>query len=74
MRVLGMLLIVLGGLTLGFQGWTYGMEERPGWVEFLWQNLTLHERPWLLPVIGGTLVASGLMLLASKMDWTRNNR
>jgi len=73
MRWLGVVLIVLGGLALGFQGWTYGLEHKPGWVEFLWQTLALGERPWLFPVAGGGLVAAGLLVLAGGADWARLN-
>jgi len=63
MRTIGIILVVIGALALGWEGFAHATTERgddssAGTVE---QTRTI----WVPPVVGGIVVVTGLILLAS---------
>lgn len=61
MRIVGIILVALGALGLGWQGFANATAERPdggGETE-------VRQTVWVPPVVSGIAVVSGLILLAS---------
>jgi hypothetical protein len=66
MRLLGIVMVVLGALSLGYQGITFvTRESADGGSGVREQPRTL----WVPPVVGGIVTVTGLLLVAS--DETR---
>jgi len=66
MRVLGLALVVLGSLALGYGGFTYVTKEKvvdPGPVEVP-RERDRERRFWVPPTVGGIVIVTGLILLA----------
>ena len=52
MRIVGFILVVLGALALGYEGFARAAREKERTV-------------WIPPVVGGIALVSGLLLLAA---------
>jgi len=65
MRMLGLVLVVLGALALGYQGFTYVTRERVVDAGPVQVTADRERTVWIPPVIGGVAVVGGLVLLAS---------
>ena len=63
MRFVGLILVMLGGLALGYQGFTHVADERPAGVAE--EAGRARETPTVPPVASGIAMVSGLLLLAS---------
>ena len=63
MRGFGLILILIGALTLGFQGVTAG--GPPDLTPSAEARTTPGERAWVSPVVGGIAMVGGLLLIAS---------
>lgn len=62
LRIVAVLLVAIGALGLGWEGFTYATAERSdGSGEVTERRHTL----WVPPVVSGIAVVSGLILLAS---------
>jgi len=61
-RIVGVVLVALGAMGLGWQGLTYASTERDGPGEGLREK---QQTIWVPPVVSGIAVVSGLILLAS---------
>jgi len=62
MRVIGIILVLIGGLTLGYQGFETRIRSTEQETD---QSVTQKESGHLSPVAGGIALVSGLLLLAS---------
>jgi len=65
MRVAGIVLVILGALALGYQGFTYVTHDKvidAGPVDVSVQK---EKRVWIPPVVGGITVIGGLILLVT---------
>ena len=63
MRMLGLIIVILGALALGYGGFTYVTREKivdagPVQVSADKQNTV-----WIPPIVGGVAVAAGLVLM-----------
>jgi len=65
MRVLGIILVVLGALGLGYQGFTYVTKEKVVDAGPVQVSADKEHNVWIPPVVGGIAVVSGLILLAT---------
>jgi hypothetical protein len=63
MMVLGILLIVLGGLALAYQGFTYTHQEKVLDVGPIHATAEKHDRVSIPPVLGALALAGGIALL-----------
>jgi hypothetical protein len=64
MRVIGIVLIILGILALGYQGFTYVTQEKVADVGPV-QVTTERERTvWIPPIVGGAALIAGIALVA----------
>jgi hypothetical protein len=64
MRYIGFILVILGALALGYQGFTFVTPEKVGGDE----GQTIRKRAhtiWIPPVVSGIVVVSGLLLIAT---------
>jgi len=64
-RIVGIVLVILGALALGYGGFTYITREKvvdagPGEV-----TADREKTVWIPPVVGGIAVVGGLILLAT---------
>ncbi len=64
MRVLAILLIVLGVLALGYQGFTYVTQEKVLDAGPVQVTAERERTVWIPPVIGAAAVIAGVALLA----------
>ncbi|AWM38739.1 hypothetical protein [Gemmata obscuriglobus] len=62
MRIVGIILVILGALGLGWQGLASGATERPDTAE---TTREVQQTIWVPPTVSGIAVVSGLLLLAS---------
>jgi len=62
MRVIGMILVLIGGLTLGYQGFESRIRNSEPEAD---PSVMQKESGHLSPVAGGIALVSGLLLLAS---------
>jgi uncharacterized membrane protein len=60
----GILLIVLGGLALAYQGFTYTHQEKVLDVGPIHATREDHERVSIPPVLGGLALVGGIVLIA----------
>jgi hypothetical protein len=65
MRIVGLILVVLGALALGYQGFTYVTREKVVDAGPVQVSADREKTVWIPPVVGGIAVVSGLVLLAS---------
>ncbi len=65
MRVLAIVLVILGALALGYQGFTYVVHEPVDQVGSLKVTTERQKTVWIPPVVGGIAIVSGLILLVS---------
>lgn len=65
MRVVGLILVVLGALALGYQGFTYVTREKVVDAGPIQVSADREKTVWVPPVVGGVAVVAGLVLLAT---------
>lgn len=65
MRVIGIVLVILGALALGYGGFTYVTRENVVDAGPVQVTAEKQKTVWIPPVVGGIAVASGLVLLAT---------
>jgi hypothetical protein len=65
MRVVGIILVVLGALGLGHQGFTYMTTEKVVDAGPLEVSREKQNTVWIPPLAGGIALVSGLLLLAT---------
>jgi uncharacterized membrane protein len=63
MVVLGILLIVLGGLALAYQGFTYTHQEKILDAGPIHATAEKHDRVSIPPIFGGLVLVGGIFLL-----------
>ena len=60
---LGILLIVLGGLTLAYQGFNYTHQEKVLDVGPIHATADKHDRVSISPLVGGLMLVGGIALV-----------
>jgi hypothetical protein len=65
MRLIGIILLVLGGLALVYQGFTFVTKEKVVDVGPVEVTADRKETVWIPPVVAGIAAVSGLVLLAA---------
>lgn len=65
MRMVGIILVVLGALGLGYQGFTYVTTEKVVDAGPVQVTRDKENTVWIPPVVGGIALVSGLILLAT---------
>ena len=65
MRLVGIILVVLGALGLGYQGFTYVTKEKVVDAGPIQVSRDKENTVWIPPVVGGIALVSGLILLAT---------
>lgn len=65
MRIVGIVLVILGALALGYQGFTYVTRERVAEVGPVRVTADRERTVWVPPVVGGVAVVAGLLLIAT---------
>jgi len=65
MRIVGLILVVLGALGLGYQGFTYVSKEKVVDTGSVQVSREKENTVWIPPVVGGIALVSGLILLAT---------
>lgn len=70
MRMMAIILIVLGALALGYQGFTYVSREKVVDAGPIQISADRERTVWIPPIVGGIAVVAGLALLltAGKRD------
>jgi len=63
MVLLGILMIVVGGLALAYQGFAYTHEEKLIDVGPIHATAEKHDRVSIPPVLGGLVLAGGIALI-----------
>jgi len=63
MRMLGLILVILGALALGYQGFTYVTKEKVVDAGPVQVTADKQNTVWIPPVVGGIAVAAGLVLM-----------
>jgi hypothetical protein len=63
MRVIAIVLIILGVLILGYQGFTYVTTEKVADVGPVQVTAQREKTVWIPPVIGGAAVVAGVAML-----------
>jgi uncharacterized membrane protein len=63
MVVLGILLVVLGGLALAYQGFTYTHQEKILDAGPIHATAEKHDRVSIPPIFGGLALVGGIVLL-----------
>ena len=63
MRVIAILLIVLGGLALAYQGFSYISRERVAEVGPVAVEADVQRTVWIPPVVGGAALVAGALML-----------
>ena len=61
MRPLGIVLIVIGAVALGYQGFTYAGDRPPPLPTTIARR---DQAVWVPPVVGGVALVAGVMLLS----------
>lgn len=64
MRFLALVLILVGALVIGYQGFTYVTREKVVDAGPVQVTADRERTVWVPPVVGGIAVAAGLVLLA----------
>jgi hypothetical protein len=65
MRIVGIILVVLGALGLGYQGFTYVTKEKVVDAGPVQVTRDKENSVWIPPVVGGIALVSGLLLIAT---------
>jgi hypothetical protein len=65
MRIIGIALVILGALALGYGGFTYVTRENVVDAGPIQVSADRQKTVWIPPVVGGIAVVTGLILLAS---------
>jgi len=65
--VIGILLVVLGVLALAYQGFTYTRQEKIIDIGPVQATTEKHERVAIPPLVGGLVLAGGLILLVGSL-------
>jgi hypothetical protein len=65
MRIVGIILVVLGALGLGYQGFTYVTTEKVVDAGPVQVSRDKENTVWIPPVAGGITLVSGLLLIAT---------
>jgi hypothetical protein len=63
MRIIGIVLIILGGLALAYQGFTYVTREKVAEVGPVQVTAEREKTVWIPPVVGGAAIAAGAVML-----------
>jgi hypothetical protein len=63
MRIIGVVLIILGALVLGYQGFTYVTRDTIAQVGPVEVTAERERTVWIPPVVGGVAVAAGAAML-----------
>jgi len=68
MRIIGIVLIILGALALGYQGFSYVTRDKVADVGPVQVTAEREKTVWIPPVVGGAAVAAGaaMLLLGSR--------
>jgi hypothetical protein len=68
MRIIGIVLIILGALALGYQGFTYVTREKVADIGPVQVTAEREKTVWIPPIVGGAAVVTGaaLLLLGSR--------
>jgi hypothetical protein len=66
-RILGVLLLILGAVALGYQGFTYVSNEPVAQISSLQVRAERDQTVWVPPLIGGVALASGLIVLVATL-------
>ena len=61
--LIGILLVILGGLALAYQGISYTRQEKVLDIGPIHATAETHERVPLPPILGGLMLAGGVALL-----------
>jgi hypothetical protein len=64
-RIVGIVLVILGALALGYGGFTYVTREKVVDAGPVQVTADKEKTVWIPPVVGGIAVATGLILIAS---------
>ena len=65
MRILGIVLVVLGALALGYGGFSYVTREKVVDAGPVQVTANREKTVWIPPVVGGIAVVTGLILLVT---------
>ena len=65
MRVVGIVLVVLGALALGYGGFTYVTRDTVVDAGPVQVSTDRQQTVWIPPVVGGIAVVTGLLLIAT---------
>ncbi|SDU13131.1 Protein of unknown function [Verrucomicrobium sp. GAS474] len=60
MKILGIVLIVVGGIALAYQGFSYKQTEKDAQIGSLTIQHQETKHVWVPPVVGGVCVAAGI--------------
>ena len=63
MRIIGIVLIILGALALGYQGFTYVTRDKVAEVGPVQVTADREKTVWIPPVVGGVAVVAGAAML-----------
>ena len=63
MRMIGLIIVILGGLALGYGGFTYITREKIVDAGPIQITADKENTVWIPPVVGGVAVAGGLLLM-----------
>ena len=65
MRVVGIVLVILGALALGYGGFTYVTRDNIVDAGPIQINANREKTVWIPPVVGGIAVVAGLLVIAT---------
>jgi hypothetical protein len=65
MRIIGIVLVILGALALGYGGFTYVTRDKVVDAGPVQITADREKTVWIPPVVGGIAVVGGLILLAT---------
>ena len=63
MRIIGIVLVILGALALGYGGFSYVSREKVADAGPVQVTADRQHSVWIPPVVGGIAVAAGLVLM-----------
>lgn len=63
LTMLGLLLIILGGLSLAYQGFTYTQKEKVAQIGSVQVSADTQHTVYFPPILGGLGVAAGIILV-----------
>lgn len=65
MRILGIVLLILGAVALGYQGFTYSGEAPLTQLGSVSTTVERQRAVWVQPLVGGIAIVSGLIVLVT---------